>query len=190
MKYRKESSTTQAALAEYLGVSPQAVSKWEQELSVPDVYLLPKIARFFNISIDTLFGNTELSTAEALTSKYTVQPNDKHYKEAIQSILSRGPKNTEGLKQLIKLENYRAHEFLKKGQVACQELLEVATDQEDIKSATIQLIRTKAMLGDLSFVESYVTHFESTQTAENFNYLLRAIDHLPKPYGSSLHGRR
>ena len=85
-KYRKESGITQAELAEYLGVSPQAVSKWEQEVSLPDIYLIPKIAFFFNISIDTLFGTTDIDTSALLVSKYSIIRNDKNYREAKDSV--------------------------------------------------------------------------------------------------------
>ena len=45
-------------MAKALGVSTQSVSKWENQKALPDIMLLPKIATFFEISIDTLFmGN-------------------------------------------------------------------------------------------------------------------------------------
>ncbi len=43
-------------MAAQLGVTNQAVSKWENNICCPDIQLLPKIAELFNISIDTLFG--------------------------------------------------------------------------------------------------------------------------------------
>lgn len=49
---------TQRALAYKLQVSVQAVSKWEQELSYPDVTLLPRIAKLFSVTIDRLFDET------------------------------------------------------------------------------------------------------------------------------------
>jgi len=52
---RIEAGLTQRALAYELGVSIQAVSKWEQGHSYPDVTLLPKIAKIFSVSIDRLF---------------------------------------------------------------------------------------------------------------------------------------
>lgn len=54
--YRKKQNITQEALARQLGVTNQAVSKWESDHSCPDVMLLPKIAEVFGISIDELFG--------------------------------------------------------------------------------------------------------------------------------------
>ena len=53
---RKEKKITQAQLAEKLGVSEQAVSKWENDQCAPDVSLFPIIAEFFGVSIDRLFG--------------------------------------------------------------------------------------------------------------------------------------
>lgn len=47
---------TQAELAEILSISPQSVSKWENHLSVPDITLLPIIARYFGITMDELFN--------------------------------------------------------------------------------------------------------------------------------------
>lgn len=54
--YRKLYSMTQEELSCRLGISAQAVSKWEQGLSSPDISLLPLIADVFHISVDELFG--------------------------------------------------------------------------------------------------------------------------------------
>lgn len=59
---RKEKSFTQEELAEKLGVSPQAVSKWENDLSCPDIMLLPELASLFDVSIDELFGENQKET--------------------------------------------------------------------------------------------------------------------------------
>ncbi len=53
---RKNKNLTQAQLAEILSVSSQSVSKWENNLSVPDISLLPVIARYFGITMDELFS--------------------------------------------------------------------------------------------------------------------------------------
>jgi len=53
---RKNKNMTQTQLAEVLSVSPQSVSKWENHLSVPDISLLPVIARYFGITMDELFN--------------------------------------------------------------------------------------------------------------------------------------
>lgn len=61
-KLRKEHGVTQDTLAAHLGVSPQAVSKWENG-SYPDGDLLPKIADFFGVSIDYLYGRAKEDTS-------------------------------------------------------------------------------------------------------------------------------
>ena len=51
---RKQLQWTQDGLAEQLGVSCQAVSKWENSLAYPDITLLPEIAKLFQITINEL----------------------------------------------------------------------------------------------------------------------------------------
>lgn len=53
---RKEQNMTQEALANALGVTNQAVSKWESDQSCPDISLLPRLADLFDVSIDSLLG--------------------------------------------------------------------------------------------------------------------------------------
>lgn len=53
---RKSHGLTQEKLAEQLGVSPQAVSKWETDTSCPDITLLPRLAALFGVSTDALLG--------------------------------------------------------------------------------------------------------------------------------------
>ena len=56
---RKELGLTQKQLAPLVGVSAQAVSKWEKNDSLPDIALLPKIAEVFGTTIDTLLSLSE-----------------------------------------------------------------------------------------------------------------------------------
>ncbi len=53
---RKKLELTQEQLAEQLGISYQAVSKWENGIACPDIMMLPKLAKIFDMSIDELFG--------------------------------------------------------------------------------------------------------------------------------------
>lgn len=53
---RKRKKVSQEELAESLGVSMQAVSKWETGKANPDLFLLPALAEFFSVSIDALFS--------------------------------------------------------------------------------------------------------------------------------------
>ena len=55
-KYRKAKGFTQEELGAKLGVTNQAVSKWESEVSMPDIMILPEIATVLNITLDDLYG--------------------------------------------------------------------------------------------------------------------------------------
>lgn len=52
---RKKHNLTQEQLAEQLGISFQSISKWENNIALPDIALVPTIAAYFGISIDELF---------------------------------------------------------------------------------------------------------------------------------------
>ena len=73
VELRRENNKTQEQLALYAGVSVAAVSKWETKQSYPDITLLPKIADFFEVTIDGLFG-------------YTIADNKKKYRQIIDSV--------------------------------------------------------------------------------------------------------
>lgn len=53
---RKAKGVTQSELADYLGVSFQSVSKWENGTSMPDIALLPKLSEYFDVSVDEILG--------------------------------------------------------------------------------------------------------------------------------------
>lgn len=69
-KRRKELKVTQGEIAEFLGVSRAAVSKWEKGQSYPDITLLPKLANYFNTSIDDLLGYNPQMTKEQIRRTY------------------------------------------------------------------------------------------------------------------------
>ena len=56
LNYRKEHGLTQREFGELLGVSTQAVSKWERELCYPDIFLLADISNLIDVSVDELLG--------------------------------------------------------------------------------------------------------------------------------------
>ena len=53
---RREKELKQDELAELLNVSPQAVSKWENDQSCPDISLLPQLARILGVTVDELLS--------------------------------------------------------------------------------------------------------------------------------------
>lgn len=79
---RKRLGLTQDALAELLGVTAQAVSKWENDQSCPDITMLPKLAEVFGISTDELLGleKKETRMAEVIREeKDEAEPEGLHF---------------------------------------------------------------------------------------------------------------
>ena len=82
-RYRKSRGFTQEELAHRLGVTFQAVSKWETSSAMPDIMLLPKLAYELDISVDRLLGYSgnadEASFYEASYKKdeyfWGIEPN-------------------------------------------------------------------------------------------------------------------
>lgn len=73
---RREHGFTQDTVAERLGVSPQAVSKWENDSSCPDVMLLPQIAKLYGTTIDTLLNDKPEPVASIVPIEQRKNPDD------------------------------------------------------------------------------------------------------------------
>lgn len=78
---RKKNGMTQEELAGRLGVSAQAVSKWENDISCPDIYILPKLASVFCVTVDALLSGKAAEEIEAETENEEFEGN-KTYKSA------------------------------------------------------------------------------------------------------------
>ncbi len=73
---RKEKGLTQEELAKQLDISSQAVSKWEKDISCPDIMILPTLSKILGVSIETLL------TGEAETT-YVPEEKRKSFEETI-----------------------------------------------------------------------------------------------------------
>ena len=75
LRRRKEKGLTQEALANKLGVSNQAVSKWEGDVCCPDLQLLPLLADTLELSLDELFGRESMAkTAQKAEADSQILP--------------------------------------------------------------------------------------------------------------------
>lgn len=75
---RRENGMTQLDLAEKMGVTDKAVSKWERDLSYPDVNSIPKLAEIFGITVDELMQ---------VKSDAKTNSKDKKFSEIISIVL-------------------------------------------------------------------------------------------------------
>lgn len=134
---RKEKNISQTELAEYLFLAQQTVSQWEVGNGAPEITLLPKIATFFGVSIDELFGMTSIERAEDLVAKYSVLRDECSFREAmecvnlqLQTIDTSLKNNTEGATELEKnrdsLEAWKMHLWIQQGREAFQRALKIA----------------------------------------------------------------
>ena len=98
---------TQEELANYAGVSFQAVSKWECGTTTPDIALLPQLAIFFGVRIDDLFGITnrdELERVEfILTHEKLTDENFAYAKKVLDAALENAPDDVQILKTYARL---------------------------------------------------------------------------------------
>lgn len=147
---RKRNEITQAQLAEYLSVQPQTISRWEADGGTPDVMLLPKIAMFFGVSIDELFGINDMNQIENLVYKYSVLRDRKSYEEvmrsleaAVENIEEQLQESSENEKEELRqrreqLLAWKVHIFIQKSRKAMEDaemqidkLLDEITEQEN-----------------------------------------------------------
>lgn len=68
-RLRLAKTATQERLAKELNVSPQAVSKWENDINYPDISLLPDLARFLGVSVDELLSGASASTQGSVAAQ-------------------------------------------------------------------------------------------------------------------------
>jgi len=146
---RKQNKITQAQLAEYLAIQPQTVSRWEADGGTPDVMLLPKIAMFFGVSLDELFGMNDMEQIENLVYKYSVLRDEKTFDEVMRKIegaiealeeqaQDSDEEGHECIKQREQLLAWKVHLYIQKSRKALEdakeqldELLEEVSEEEN-----------------------------------------------------------
>lgn len=134
---RRKRGVTQTELAEYLYLTPQTVSRWEVGSGTPEITLLPRIATFFGVSIDELFGVTSLERTEDLVVKYSILRDDSSFREAMEHLdsqlqtvdaaLNSGLGDAAGLvRDRDKLESLKLHMWIQQGREAFKRAYEIA----------------------------------------------------------------
>jgi len=105
-RLRKERNLTQEELAEQLNVSAQAISKWENGSSMPDISQVVPIANFFAVSTDILFSRNLRETNQNVklliqSIKDSTERNDYARFEKLRALLNEYPANTDILEAIV-----------------------------------------------------------------------------------------
>ena len=108
---RKQRGITQEQLAESIGISFQAVSKWENNIALPDITLAPVLANYFGVTMDELF-DFSLSEIDAEVENIAKEANalreraPEQSREIIENGLKKYPENDVLLTSLLYVINY------------------------------------------------------------------------------------
>lgn len=124
-KLRLAQGISQDILAQHIGVSPQAVSRWETGATAPDISLLPSLAYYFQVSVDALIGYDPKFTADALDDTFQtyfslLSTDPSAAKELLETALGQFPGN-EHL-ELLRLYHLRDADALDERIELCKRL--------------------------------------------------------------------
>lgn len=141
-KLRRDRDLTQEEVATHLGISFQAISKWERGDGYPDITMLPTLANYFQVSVDELIGMDEISSANKLDEinqkwqKNRALGKHKDNVELMRNALKTYPNNALLLIQLsASLERLdgsekEKREFLKESIMIHEQILRYCDDSE------------------------------------------------------------
>ena len=140
---RQQRGVTQETLAAALGVSAQAVSKWENQAAAPDIQLLPAISTYFGVTIDELFALSDETRMERIQNMiWDEWELDRVTAEReIAFLLEKGrrePSNGRVYELLANLENHRAESRRRK---AAEYAKEALTREPGLRGAHGELVR-------------------------------------------------
>jgi len=150
-KLRKDRDVTQETLADYLGITYQAVSKWENGTALPDITLVVPLANFFGVSADELFSlneqitNDKIKEYEEKYKKYFHIGDLQNCINLMREALAEYPKNFNFMINLayalpnINGVDRKKEEVINEIINLCERILEDCTD-DGIRQSAIQLL--------------------------------------------------
>ena len=178
---RKMKKVTQAQLAEYLSVNPQTVSRWEAEGGTPDIMLLPKIASFFEVSLDELFGMTDMEYINNLVYKYSVLRDEKSFEEVMRSI---DVAMNSAEEERLQLQAWKVHIYIQKSRAALENaeaeldalLKDVPKEHVLYLPLKLQKQQFRIQMGESAFVvKTAKKEWEEEKKIETLNCYMAAL---------------
>ena len=119
---------TQEAMAQHLGITPQAISKWERGVATPDIALLPDISAYFGVTIDELFALSDETRMERIQNmlwdvRFIPQTDIDSARQFLLEKARREQNNGRPHELLADMENHLAHEHLYRAEEYAKEAL-------------------------------------------------------------------
>ena len=133
---RLGASMTQEQLANWLGVSAQAVSKWESGINMPDIQILPDLSVIFGVTIDTLFDMTDECKMERIDNMLDSVRflTEEDFRNA-EKYLNERKTDGEAVLRLAQLYNKRADEYHELAAPLARKALELLPSRKDAHNA-------------------------------------------------------
>ena len=172
---------TQEQIAEVLGVSCQAISKWETNSSYPDILLLPVIADYFGVSVDCLLGHDTGKQVEEINeacAKEEAKIAEKRYMEAIpplREMLIKNPGNEKLMYQLAwnlswtiknSMDNYNEAILL------YEKILTISSDTEMILKVKRDLIHRYYTINEIAKARAIAETLPTFEFCREKNFAL------------------
>lgn len=153
---RKEQDVTQEKLADYLNISYQAISKWENGTAYPDITLVPGIANFFGVSTDELLCMKDFAENEELEEYENLYAENGKFGKVFENInlcrkvLEKYPRNYDWMLNLAyamieyndtdeHIKYSKDHKFIDEAIKLCERILEDCT-VDSTRHGAIQIL--------------------------------------------------
>lgn len=133
--FRLAKGITQETLAQQLGVTAQAVSRWENGATMPDILLLPELSAYFGVRIDDFFELSDEVQLERIsnmteTEEFIPQADFEHAERYLKDRLAFSPEDVRSLTALAALYNHRAEGYHRRAEALCKRALEAAPEEK------------------------------------------------------------
>ena len=158
-KLRTERGITQEDLANKIGVSFQAVSKWETNATTPDIAILPRLALYFGVSMDALFSMNQDDYLDKISimirDEHTISTDNFVWAERyLKGVLSEEHQNNSARTLLVELYNHRINRDLINGARLCEDGLLIDPSNEALLGNLIRIREKREEQGKLiAFLE-------------------------------------